>query len=233
MIEYKRHPELDIVCSSNGEIYAKSHTKHNSSSANKYRAITFKNKQYRVSRIVAQTFLPNPDNKPCVCHRDDDPSNNHVSNLWWGSHQENSLDMAEKKRNYTGRMNQELIERNIKILELKKDKKFTSREIGELLGMTTNAVNAVIHRLKKTNRSIESLRQLVPNTRANSGILDISHIEEKTEPEKTIKISMNIEQSTINWLDSLNIENRSEIIRKAVSLYRSIYEEIKNSAEKF
>lgn len=36
-----------------------------------------------VHRIVAKTFLPNPDNLPFVNHKDEDPSNNKVDNLEW------------------------------------------------------------------------------------------------------------------------------------------------------
>ena len=34
-------------------------------------------------RLVAQAFIPNPENLPCVLHWDDVPSNNHISNLRW------------------------------------------------------------------------------------------------------------------------------------------------------
>ena len=36
-----------------------------------------------VHRLVAQTFIPNPDNLPEVNHKDCNPSNNDVSNLEW------------------------------------------------------------------------------------------------------------------------------------------------------
>ena len=44
---------------------------------------TGKPKNCRVNRLVAQHFLPNPDNLPEVNHIDGNKENNHVSNLEW------------------------------------------------------------------------------------------------------------------------------------------------------
>lgn len=51
-----------------------------------------------VSRLVAKAFIPNPDNLPIVRHLDDNPSNNHASNLAWGTQVDNMQDCVRHGR---------------------------------------------------------------------------------------------------------------------------------------
>ena len=64
--------------------------------------VKIRNKSYSVSRLVALAWVPNPDNKPCVCHKDNDPLNNHYKNLYWGTHQENMAQMVVDGRKQKG-----------------------------------------------------------------------------------------------------------------------------------
>lgn len=54
----------------------------------------------RLHRMVADTFIPNPNNKPQVNHIDCNVSNNHVNNLEWCTAQENIRYAVSKGAKY-------------------------------------------------------------------------------------------------------------------------------------
>ena len=56
-------------------------------------------------RLIAELFIWNPDNLPCVDHQDRNKLNNTVENLRWCSYEENSRNLSIPKRNTSGEMN--------------------------------------------------------------------------------------------------------------------------------
>lgn len=62
--------------------------------SNGYLRITLKHygkkqKSHRVHRLVALEFIPNPNKKPQINHKDGNKSNNHIDNLEWVTCKEN------------------------------------------------------------------------------------------------------------------------------------------------
>lgn len=71
----------------------------------KYYRVVIQGQKYYVHRLVAQIYLPNPDNLPCVAHKNNNPLDNRVSNLYWCTQQENMIQMVEDGRSLKGPKN--------------------------------------------------------------------------------------------------------------------------------
>ena len=49
-----------------------------------------KAKSYVIHRLLAEAYIPNPDNLPQVDHIDNDKTHNYVNNLQWITHRDNN-----------------------------------------------------------------------------------------------------------------------------------------------
>ena len=68
----------------------KPHVKENGYlQATMYDKINKKSCHYYIHRLVAKAFIPNPNNYPCINHKDSNKKNNNVDNLEWCTYKQN------------------------------------------------------------------------------------------------------------------------------------------------
>lgn len=97
-----------------------------------------KNKDIRVHKAVAETFIPNPNNYPVVHHKDDNKLNPHVSNLEWTTQKKNvqyHLEKASQETEFYN--NRKLTEEDVK-------------HIRELNGILSRRKIAIMFNVSKT-----------------------------------------------------------------------------------
>lgn len=58
-----------------------------------------------IHRIVAEAFIPNPENKPCIDHKNRIKTDNRIENLRWVTHLENMQNKSDYKNNTCGTSN--------------------------------------------------------------------------------------------------------------------------------
>ena len=88
---WKPHPTVLIECSTEGRLKTKTgKIRVGSKKPSGYRNTTIKGKTYYVSRLIAETFIPNPENKRTVDHINRVRDDNRVVNLRWFTHREQS-----------------------------------------------------------------------------------------------------------------------------------------------
>ena len=87
---------------SDGTIFSKNTNKYLKPRLHRdgYLLVAIKRKNYTVHRLVAQKFIPNPYNLPCVNHKDGNRQNNNVNNLEWCDHINNTQSWNKLNTNF-------------------------------------------------------------------------------------------------------------------------------------
>lgn len=104
-----------------------------------------------VHRLVAEAFIPNPDGKLTVNHRDADKKNNFISNLEWATHSEQMIHAV-----------------NNELLEVRGSPKFTKamkKEMYDYFVLTDCSISDLARKFKTSERTAGRVsRGVIPRT---------------------------------------------------------------------
>lgn len=122
--------------------------------------VNSKSKDFRVHRLVAQSFIPNPENKETVNHKDGVKTNNYVDNLEWATRSEqvyHSYELGLKiamsgEKHSNSKLTPEEV-REIRKIYVKGDKKFGAMNLGRIYNVGATTIENVVKR--KTYKNIE------------------------------------------------------------------------------
>ena len=146
MIPIKDHP--NYLVSEFGEVYSNRTQKflkpYPVSSG--YLTVWPNEKRRYVHRLVAETYVPNPENKPQIDHIDGDLLNNHYSNLRWVTAKENCANRTVVRSKQTSHT---LTYRDkLEILSLWRTGEYTQSQIAKQYNVHRTAVNYIVNKFK-------------------------------------------------------------------------------------
>lgn len=120
--------------------------------------VNYKAKDFRVHRLVAKAFIPNPDNKETVNHKDGIKTNNTIGNLEWATRSEQVFhsyqhDLKKPMKgnlNYWAKLTDDQV-REIRSTYIKGSKEFGTVALGRKYGVNASVIEKVVKRLSYKN----------------------------------------------------------------------------------
>ena len=97
---------------------------------NGYLELEILGKHHYIHRLVAEAFIPNPDNLPCINHKDENKENNSVENLEWCDYSYNANYGTRTKRAKKKQFGDRFVVINLDTGEVYKTPKDASRATG-------------------------------------------------------------------------------------------------------
>lgn len=106
-----------------------------------------KNNRFFIHRLVAEHFILNKENKPCVNHIDGNKLNNSVDNLEWVSYSENikhAFDLGLNKSGEEHGQSKLTCKEVKKILSRYKNENISQRKLGQIYDVAHSTIGAIV-----------------------------------------------------------------------------------------
>ena len=108
-----------------------------------YLRVSISGKLVFVHRLVAELYVPNPENKPQVNHKDGNKQNNSAKNLEWVTNMENRKHAVKNLLHLSGescpwsKLNEE------KVLQIRSDKVLTQKQLAEKYNVSISTIRDI------------------------------------------------------------------------------------------
>lgn len=138
-IEIKEYGNIKVC--KNGDVYGKKGIlKPNYSNSKHYARVHIGKHHYQLHRLVAEAWIPNPENKPQVNHINGNKKKNSVDNLEWVTNQENRIhavknNLSSAKLSY---------EQTKEIKDLYKTGNYTYNDLAKIYNVSYSNIGYII-----------------------------------------------------------------------------------------
>ena len=118
--------------------------KHN---ATGYCYVRLGGKNYLIHRLVAQKYIPNPDNKPQINHKDGNKDNNDITNLEWVTAKENKVHAVEHnlvangEKIGTGKLTKE----DVQFIRAHAKKDIKIKDLATMFNVSVRAISNIVN----------------------------------------------------------------------------------------
>lgn len=163
-----------------------------------YLLATLSGHLYRVHRLIAMTFISNPNNLPVVNHKNFNKNDNHIANLEWVSYSENS------KHSFSGNHREKSLEKWVeKIQPLAAKASETKVAQYDLQNNLLNVFNSQREASEKTGTCRSSITRCVTGHRKTAGgfkwkyYLEGSTTKNEENPTSSVRDSEKSEEDIV------------------------------------
>jgi hypothetical protein len=96
-----------------------------------------------INRLVAECYLPNPDNYRFVNHKDGNKKNNHVDNLEW---------VEKRVRRFLPKYRQELTDEQVKFIRENYPKNYNQQQLADMFKTNQPQISVIVNHKSRKER---------------------------------------------------------------------------------